>query len=558
MFRFIQTVRRTFTPAEKWGMCLLAVLLFLSSLSELAGIGAVFPVISVVVTPGSAEKFEKVTSYFGVEGSRNITIFLCCATILFFLLKNFLLFLINHYQIRFAFVISGRISADLTERYLKAPLSYYADKNSAGLLELVSQARISCSEVITSVMMLTSEGILILLSFLVILWFVPGTALLLMAVTGIGGWLFLLWMRKYLTRASARILPLGSAANQFVLEAFSCIREVKVSDRLPFFLKKGRALQADVVRNDSVIYSFQQLPRFLIEAVVVTVGLGLIVILLAMGQDLSEIIVKISLICLVLARLMPSFSRIQYYFSRARAKWDVFHQICKDLSELPEEKISGTQELTLKKELKLENVSFSHGKNKILKGVSITVPAKSSLALVGPTGCGKSTMLDLIASLLTPDSGKITADGVDIASNRSAWRKKVSYVPQITRIFDATVLENVALGIPLEKIDRERVAKCLEIAQALPFAAALPQGLDTKLGDSGTKLSGGQRQRIGIARALYPEPEILLLDEATSALDQSTEADFVKALEAISNRYTLIIAAHRLSTIENCSAVYRF
>ena len=153
MFRFIQTVRRTFTPAEKWGMCLLAVLLFLSSLLELAGIGAVFPVISVVVTPGSAEKFEKVTSYFGVEGSRNITIFLCCATILFFLLKNFLLFLINHYQIRFAFVISGRISADLTERYLKAPLSYYADKNSAGLLELVSQARISCSEVITSVMM---------------------------------------------------------------------------------------------------------------------------------------------------------------------------------------------------------------------------------------------------------------------------------------------------------------------------------------------------------------------------------------------------------------------
>ena len=167
-------------------------------------------------------------------------------------------------------------------------------------------------------------------------------------------------------------------------------------------------------------------------------------------------------------------------------------------------------------------------------------------------------MLDLIAALRKPDSGKISADGTDISGNLSGWRRKIGYVPQITRIFDTSVLENVALGVPAEQIDRERVAKCLEIAQALAFTAALPQGLDTKLGDAGAKLSGGQRQRIGIARALYPEPEILLLDEATSALDQDTEKEFVKALEAIANQYTLIIAAHRLSTIENCSAVYRF
>ena len=147
---------------------------------------------------------------------------------------------------------------------------------------------------------------------------------------------------------------------------------------------------------------------------------------------------------------------------------------------------------------------------------------------------------------------------MDVFENCKEWRRRISYVPQITRIFDCSILENVALGVPVEQIDRQRVAECLEIAQALTFVSALPQGLDTRLGDAGAKLSGGQRQRIGIARALYPNPEILLLDEATSALDQETEASFVKALDAISNQYTLIIAAHRLSTIENCTAVYRF
>ena len=559
MFKLVQTIRKTFRPAEKWKMCFLVVLLLIGSLLELAGIGAVLPVITVVISPSSQGNFDILTKLFGVETNvRNITIILCCATILFFLIKNILLFLINRYQINFSYRVSGRITKDLMQLYLKAPLEYHTGKNSGEFLALIVKAQIVCANVINGITMLISEGILIFFSFLFILWTIPYAALLLIAAVGIIGGLLMFGMKKYINHASARIMPLSSAANQFLLESLSCIREIKLSGRLPGFLENGTKLQTAVIRNDSLIFSYQQLPRFLIEAGIVSLGLGLVAILLFMGGNLSDIVIKISLISLLLARLMPSFSRFQYYTARVRSELDPFYQICKDLSEIPQEKTSGEAKITLKKELKLENICFSRGEKKILDKVTISIPAKSSLALVGPTGCGKSTMLDLIASLLSPDSGKITADGVDIATNRDAWRKKIGYVPQITRIFDASVLENVALGVPADEIDRERVAKCLEIAQALTFAAALPQGLDTKLGDSGAKLSGGQRQRIGIARALYPNPEILLLDEATSAMDQATEADFVKALETISNQYTLIIAAHRLSTIENCSAVYRF
>ena len=559
MFKFIQTIRKTFSPSEKWMMCLLTLLLFAGSLLELCGIGAILPIIQIFVSPDSSGQFEKVTEWLGVKNdSRNITAILCCFTILFFIVKNVLLFVINKCQIHFSYSISGRIAEDLTEKYLRAPLSYHTVKHSAGLLELVSQSRNICSEVITSMTMLISEVIFIFLAFLTILIIAPETAAVLLLIVGAFG-TFLLWvMRKYLARFSARVLPLALAANQFLLESLSCIREIKVSGRLPGFLKSGRVLQGNVVRNDVVLFSFQQLPRFLIEAGIVAAGFGLVTILLLQGTDRVEIVVMISLIGLILARLMPSFSRIQYYTARVRSKLELFYHICEDLSTLPQEQLSGTEEITLSKELKLENICFSHGEKKILDRVNLTIPARTSLALVGPTGCGKSTMLDLIASLRIPDSGTIKADGVDISRNFEVWRRKVGYVPQITRIFDASVLENVALGVPVEQIDRERVIKCLEVAQALSFAAALPQGVDTKLGDAGAKLSGGQRQRIGIARALYPEPEILLLDEATSALDEKTENEFVKALEAISDQYTLIIAAHRLSTIENCSAVYRF
>lgn len=561
MLDFIQTVRRTFSPSEKWKMCFLVVLLLIGSLLELAGIGAILPVITAFISPGTEQLsfVYDIAEWVGIgRDPRNVTVLLCGGVILFFLVKNILLFLINSFQIRFSYRVSGRIAEDLTERYFKAPLSYHTANSSGGILELVSQARFACSEVLTAVTMLISEGILTILSFLVIFFVVPGVALQLLLAVCVAGWLLFLVMKKYMSKFSARVLPLAAAANSFLLESLSCIREVKVSGRLPGFLEKGKKNQADVIRNEAILFSFQQLPRFLIEAGIVMVGIGMMLLLLFREMNEERILITVSLIGLILARMMPSFSRFQYYITRLRSKLDLFYSICHDLSQLPQEKIFGNGQLALTESLKLEDLTFSRGGKVILDHVNLTIPVKTSLALVGPTGCGKSTMLDLIAGLLPPDSGSVSADGRDISGNLSSWREKIGYVPQISRIFNASVAENVALGVPPDEIDRNRVAECLEIAQALSFVAALPQGIDTNLGDGGAKLSGGQRQRIGIARALYPDPEILLLDEATSALDQDTEKAFVKALEQISDRYTLIIAAHRLSTIEKCAAVYRF
>ena len=209
MLKFIQTIRQTFSPSEKWMMCLLILLLFVGALLELAGVGAVFPLITAFVSPESVKRFGFAAEFlkkFGFTGDvRNVTIFLCCATILFFLIKNIFLFLINHVQIRFSYRVSGRIAGDLTARYFQAPLEYHTSQNSGGVLELVSQARFICSEVLSSVIMLISEGLLIILSFTAILWIAPGTALELIAVVAAAGG-FLVWgMKKYLAKASSRV-----------------------------------------------------------------------------------------------------------------------------------------------------------------------------------------------------------------------------------------------------------------------------------------------------------------------------------------------------------------
>lgn len=318
-------------------------------------------------------------------------------------------------------------------------------------------------------------------------------------------------------------------------------------------------LQQEKAKVFSKQYTLGQVPRFFIETLVVIAGLGTLVVFIRHGMAHGSILLTLTLLAVSLIRMMPSMSRIQYNLTIVRHNLHAFNNIYEDLLSLSPLEIesSNNTPLIFNDKIELRNIDFAYegAEENIFTDFSLTIPHASSVAFVGTTGCGKTTLVDIILGLLKPSKGKICVDGQDIEGNLPSWRRKIGYVPQFIFLIDASIVENVAWGIPEDEVNLEHVRECLAKAQILDFIESLPKKLETNIGENGVSLSGGQRQRIGIARALYRKPEVLVLDEATSALDNETENAFVKALESLKGKLTIIMIAHRLTTTQNCDNI---
>lgn len=561
MIALIEQLRATLLPREKAGLILLVFLSFLAALLELLGIGMIMPIIALFISP---ELFHQNAILIFIRNAagdlpfRPFLLLLCASVILIFLVKNLLLYFITYYQILFSYSLTARIGIYLTKKYIGTHYEFSLKASTGSLAGKIHQSR-NMADFINSIGMLCSESMLILLIVISIFILTPETAIFLTSAGIIFSVLIFLGIRRLLSNLSVIQLEKVSRLNSFIIFSMEALREIKLADRKQYFLNQNVILQEETVEPDRKLFTYSQIPRFIIEAGTVTAGMGIIIILLLMGVAPSSIALKVSFAGIALLRLMPSASRIHYYLARARGNFPLFQRISSELRDVLQEKQDETlPPIEFKKEIVFENISFSYDEKKVFSGLSFRIPKNSSMALKGPTGCGKSTFLDIAAGLLPPTSGRVLADGRDIRENIFSWRRKIGYVPQSVVLAETTVLENVALGVPKDQIDRERVRECLRIAQAETFVDALPDGIDSVIQERGKNLSGGQRQRIGIARALYPNPEILLFDEATSALDMETEAAFVSALENLNGKYTMLIAAHRLSTIERCDQIFDF
>ena len=309
-----------------------------------------------------------------------------------------------------------------------------------------------------------------------------------------------------------------------------------------------------------LLYFSGQFPRLAFETLVVMLAMGLLAALTAAGVAAGTILLTAALLAMAMFRLLPAVSRVQYNLVRIRQGLCSFDTVFHDLTRLaPERRAETAPPLVFRRTLTVEHLTFRYepGRAPVLQDFQAEVPYHASVALVGATGCGKTTLADLILGLLTPESGRIAVDGRDIRENLASWQKLVGYVPQNVYLVDGTIRENIAFGLLPEEIDDRRIAECLTLAQLETFIASLPDGTRTMVGEQGVRLSGGQRQRIGIARALYRRPEVLILDEATSALDVETEQAFIDALRTLKGKLTILMIAHRLSTIEHCDQVIR-
>lgn len=563
MIDILNKLRKILPPALKWQAAFLMLSMALFAILELVAIVLLMPVISAAAAPETLQTNSILNFLYRhshAESARTFLIFSAVLLIIFYLLKNLIGLLIVKFQSSFSMRLSNNVAERLFHRYLNAPYRYYAQENTASLVICLNRIHDFMVDLILPILFVGSELCVFIATGIAICVISPLVASFAIIVTVAALFLFYLPLRKKMERSGK--INHETAANLLDLleQSFQSMELMRLTRSASHFESIFKNVHAQRTNAQKCSSEIGQIPRFAMETFGIVLAMGILVILISSGNSVTTIMMSGAFFAVAMIRLMPGISRIQYNLLHIKNAAFLFDRIYQDLTDFPLEQTppATNEDVSFQSELIIRDLSFEYDKNKpVFHNFSLNIKNRECIALTGKTGCGKTTLVHLIAGLLKPDSGSILADGKNISVNLPAWQSKIGYVPQKIYLQDATVRENVAYGISPDKIDDTQVQYCLEVAQLSDFVKTLPDGILTKTGQAGNRLSGGQRQRIAIARALYRNPSLLILDEATSALDDETEKAFIDALHSLRGKITILMIAHRQSSINSCDREIR-
>lgn len=555
-----------FSAKQKVQSVLLCIGLFIGALFELAGVSLITQLVSIVTDPGKIHSnalLRGVYDAFDMKDDRQFFLTLVTGLIIVYLVKNAYLLWINYVQYTFIYNNQLRLSGRLIDCYLKKPYTYHLDKNSAEMVRNVMLDSERFFQMLLSVFLMLSEFLisaLLCIYLLTVDWFITvSVAVILGIFTG----LYLILFKNKAKEYGKENQIYDGKMHQSINQALGAVKDIKILHREKYFVdafcgygkKKMRA-----VRNNNVL---GQAPKYVIETVCIGAILLVLVYKIFRGEDLSSMITQLAAFAVAAFKLLPSVSKINNFANLIiflKPSVDLIYRDIKDTEDMKNFELTdadGSEHEAA--EITVSNLTYRypHTERDVLKNVNLSIPLGYAVGLMGPTGAGKSTLADIILGILTPTGGTVSYGTMNVHEHPIKWSKKLAYIQQSIYLADETIRNNVAFGIDDDKIDEDKVWKALEEAQIKDFVKSLPEGLDTMVGERGVRLSGGQRQRIGIARALYDDPEILVLDEATSALDNETENAVMEAIDSLMGRKTLIIIAHRLTTLRNCQVIFK-
>lgn len=559
-------VNSLLTRRERWQVGILAVALVGRAIVEMAGVASIAPFMSVVADPSTVKsntwlrwayetlEFTSTTSFLTAMG---ITIVALLA------IMNAFSALTVWGMLRFSWGMHHRLSNRLLKAYLAQPYSFFVQRNSASFNKTILAEVASVTQgVLTPVLNVGARSLVVLALTGLLIAIDPMLALIVVLVLGGAYGAAYLLVRTKQRRLGRERVDANQSRFKVTGEAFGGIKDVKVLQRELSFASRFTVPSWKYSKSTATNSAIALLPRYLFE----TIAFGGIVIIvlyfLHVGEGLAQIFPTISLYAFAGYRLMPELQQLFVGLASIRFNRAALDDLTEDLQRFEPES-SGLGELrrvSFRKAIIFESVTFYYpaSAKPALNEISLSIPRDQTIGLVGESGSGKTTVVDLLLGLYEPDRGRILIDDCPLdGSTIPDWRKHIGYVPQHIFLCDDTIARNIAFGIPTASVDRMRVEQAAKVARLHQFIASLPAGYNTVVGERGVRLSGGQRQRIGIARALYHNPEVLILDEATSSLDGPTEAAVMEAIRALSGRKTILLIAHRLTTVQDCDCIYQ-
>lgn len=580
MRNLLSKVNYIFDKKQKLQSVLLCIGLFVGALLELVGVSFITQLVTLISNPEkihSNEIMQYCYDFFNMTSDRQFFLFVVIALIFVYLIKNLYLLWINYVQYTFVFNNQLRLSGRLIDCYLKKPYTYHLDNNSAEMVRNVMLDSERFFQMLLSVFLTLSELLVSALLCVFLLIVDPVITISVVAILAVFTGLYLILFKGKAKKYGKTNQIYDGKMHQSINQALGAVKDIKILHREKYFADSFLAYgkkKMTAVRNNNVLGQF---PKYLIETVCIGTVLLVLVFKIYKGEDLNTMIPQLAAFAIAAFKLLPSVSKINNYANLIvflKPSVDLIYRDIKDTEDMVNYEIAdesgniieinddGSQNKDtcyVADKISINNIvyRYPHTDRDVLNGISFEIPLGKSIGFIGESGSGKSTLADVILGILTPTSGTVMYGNMDVHKHPLKWSKKLAYIPQSIFLCDDTIRNNVAFGIDEDKIDDEKVWKALREAQLEQFVKSQPDGLDSMVGERGVRISGGQRQRIGIARALYDNPEILVLDEATSALDTGTESAVMEAIDKLSGTMTLIIIAHRLTTIKNCDYVYK-
>jgi ABC-type multidrug transport system fused ATPase/permease subunit len=570
MISVLKKVIYLLTPREKRQLYYLFAAMIIMAVIEVSGVSSIMPFMSVVATPDLINSNDLLNWLFTTlhfSSSNAFLLFLGVTVLVILVINNLCTALITWLIFRFTWMRNHSLSKRLLANYLQQPYVFFLNRNTADLEKnIMDEVRIVIVGIFNPLLMMVKNSVLTLFVFSLLIFIDPMLAFFVSIVIGGAYFVLFTFVNRTLNRIGVKRAEANRLRFKIASEALSGIKEIKVLGRAPYFLKNFAVHSYRLSHSHALKSVISKVPKYAFEVIAFGGILLMVLYFIAKNQDVGRTIPLLSLYAFAGYRLMPALQTIFTGASEIRYTIPALDVLYYDLKNGHSEGEGSLKNynllrpLPLKSSLKFNHVSYSYPDQdeSVLKNLSFEIPAHSTIGLVGFTGSGKTTLIDLVLGLLEPQEGELLVDERPIKGmNLIEWQRNIGYVSQDIFLIDDTVKRNIGFGLMDDEIDDNAIRKAATIADLNDFIEGeLPNGYETIVGERGVRLSGGQRQRIGIARSLYHDPEVLILDEATSALDGITEDKVMQAIHNLKHKKTIIIIAHRVSTLRKCDQIY--
>jgi ABC-type multidrug transport system fused ATPase/permease subunit len=561
MLDSVKKINYLITKQQRKALVLLTILLFIGVVLEVFGLGMIIPLISIMLDKSSVSKLTDMfpTLDFLLSFSHNELISYALISLFsIYLLKSFFLVLLNYKQNNFLSKLGAHISNTLFELYISQNYSYHLKANSSRLIKNIQQEVAIFNSFNQALMNLFIESALVLSVLITLVIIEPIGALAVGGLLLLLSILFFQFTKRRLSNWGQVRQVLDTQISKVILEGFGSIKTLKVLGREAVFITKLSKLNIDKALITAKSNTINLLPRYYLELMSIF-GLSIFIVSkILLGSDLTSLVAVLGVFVAAIFRAMPSANKIIASLQTLKYQKASIDVLYTEFSTLNLVKPYSNKSAKPFYNLSMHDLSYTYeGSNKfVLKNINLTINKGDAVGIIGTSGAGKSTLIDIIIGLLGVDKENYKINDGALTPTSQNWKMKIGYVPQDIFLLDASIKENIAFGIAADKINEEQVKYALNASQLFNFTQGLEKGIETTVGERGVQLSGGQKQRIGIARALYNNPELIVLDEATAALDTKTESEVMDAIKSLKREKTIIIIAHRLSTLKECDYIY--